>query len=241
MLEIVGVPVLSDNYVWLAHDRDSGETAVIDPAVAEPVLAAAAARGWRIGQILNTHWHPDHVGGNAGIVAATGAIVTGPRAEAERIPHLSHAVGEGDSVGIGTMRARVLDVPAHTAGHIAYAFEDARVLFPGDTLFAMGCGRLFEGTAEQMFRALNKFLSLAPETQVFCAHEYTQSNARFAVTVEPDNAALAARVAEVDARRAQGLPTVPFTLAAEAATNPFVRARTAEELAARRAAKDAFR
>jgi hydroxyacylglutathione hydrolase len=239
MLEIVRIPVLSDNYVWLAHDPATGATAVVDPAVAEPVLAAAAARGWQIGQILNTHWHPDHVGGNAEIVAATGAAVTGPAGEQARIPHISRAVGEGDAVTIGSVAGSVIDCPAHTAGHIAYAFPGA--LFPGDTLFAMGCGRLFEGTAAQMHGALGKFMALPTDTRVYCAHEYTLSNARFAVTVEPDNAALAARAAAVAAARDRGEATVPFTLADEAATNPFVRAGSVEELARRRAAKDSFR
>jgi hydroxyacylglutathione hydrolase len=241
MLEIVQVPVLSDNYVYLAHDAGSGETAVIDPAVAEPVLAAAAARGWTITQILNTHWHPDHVGGNLAIVAATGAKVTGPMAEAARIPGIDRAVGEGDSVAIGGASGRVIGVAAHTAGHIAYAFEADSVLFPGDTLFAMGCGRLFEGTPDDMFAALGKLMALPDSTQVYCAHEYTQSNARFAVTVEPHNAALAARVVAVAARRAEALPTVPFSIGDERATNPFVRARSAAELGERRAAKDSFR
>ena len=239
MLEIVRIPVLSDNYVWLAHDPATGATAAIDPAVAEPVLAAAAARGWRISQILNTHWHPDHVGGNAAIVAATGALVTGPAAEQACIPHISRAVAEGDAVAIGGVSGTVMDCPAHTAGHIAFAFPGA--LFCGDTLFAMGCGRLFEGTAAQMHAALGKFMALPADTQVYCAHEYTLSNARFAVTVEPDNQALAARAAAVAAARERGEATVPFTLADEAATNPFVRAGSVDELARRRAAKDSFR
>jgi hydroxyacylglutathione hydrolase len=238
-LEVVQVPVLNDNYVYLAHSGD--ETAVIDPAVAEPVLAAAAARGWTITQILNTHWHPDHVGGNAAIVAATGATVTGPRGEAERIPHIGRAVAEGDMVSVGGAAARVFDVGAHTAGHIAYVFDADGVLFPGDTLFALGCGRLFEGTPAQMHAALAKLMALPDATMVYCAHEYTQSNARFAVTVEPGNAALAARVTEIDLARAQDLPTVPFSIGAERATNPFVRAGSVAELATRRAAKDVFR
>ncbi|GGE08336.1 hydroxyacylglutathione hydrolase [Polymorphobacter glacialis] len=238
-IEVVQVAVLSDNYVYLVHSGD--ETAVIDPAVAEPVLAAAAARGWMITQILNTHWHPDHVGGNAAIVAATGAKVTGPKDEAAKIPHIERAVAEGDTVSVGGAMARVFDVGAHTAGHIAYSFDDDGVLFPGDTLFAMGCGRLFEGTPAQMHAALSKLMALPDATMVYCAHEYTQGNARFAVTVEPDNVALAARMADVDARRARGLPTVPFSIGEERATNPFVRAGSVAELAERRAAKDSFR
>ncbi len=238
-IEIVRVPVLSDNYVWLVHEATSCETLVIDPAVAEPVLAAAEARGWKITQIWNTHWHPDHVGGNAEIKTATGCIITGPAAEAERISTLDVQVRGGEVVQLGDVRAMVLDVPAHTSGHIAYHFETEQVAFVGDTLFAMGCGRLFEGTAAQMYDNMRKLEALGDDTAIYCAHEYTLSNARFAVTVEPDNAALQQRVSDVVAARERGEATVPTTIALERATNPFMRASSVEELAARRAAKDA--
>ncbi|MFN3619460.1 hydroxyacylglutathione hydrolase [Sphingorhabdus sp.] len=239
MLEIVRVPVLSDNYVWLVHEAQSGETLVVDPAVAAPVLAAAEARGWTITQIWNTHWHPDHVGGNAEIKAATGCVITGPIGEAERIPTLDAHVRGGDIVHLGKLFATVIDVPAHTAGHIAYHFESEHAAFVGDTLFAMGCGRLFEGTAAQMFDNMRKLEALGDDTVIYCAHEYTLSNARFAVTVEPKNADLTARMVDVIALRERGEATVPTTIALERATNPFMRATSVEELAARRAAKDA--
>jgi hydroxyacylglutathione hydrolase len=239
MLEVVRIPVLSDNYVWLLHDDASGETVAVDPAVAEPVLAAATARGWRIGQIWNTHWHGDHVGGNAAIKAATGCIITGPAAEADRIGTLDRTVGEGDHVRIGDHVAIVMAVPAHTAGHIAYHLADDRLAFVGDTLFAMGCGRLFEGTAAQMFANMQRLATMPDDTRVYCAHEYTLSNGRFALTVEPDNDALAARVAAVEAARARGEATVPTSIGEERATNIFMRARDVAELAERRAAKDA--
>lgn len=237
-LEIVRVPVLSDNYVWLVHDPESGETLVVDPAVAQPVLDAAAARRWRITQIWNTHWHGDHIGGNAGIVAATGAKVTAPAAELAKIPDVDRPVREGDVVRLGTHEAVVLEVPAHTAGHIAYHFAADGVVFVGDTLFAMGCGRLFEGTAAQMFANMSRLAALPEATRVYCAHEYTLSNGRFAIRVEPDNAALAARLAAVEAMRARGEATVPTTIALERATNVFMRAGTVEELARRRTLKD---
>lgn len=240
-LEIVRIPVLADNYVWLVHEPEADETVVVDPAVAQPVLDAAAARGWRIGQIWNTHWHPDHVGGNAEIKAATGAIVTGPAAEAARIPALDRTVSEGDRVQVGTVAALVIEVPAHTAGHIAYHLPAEQVLFIGDTLFAMGCGRLFEGTAAQMFANMQRLAALPDETRVYCAHEYTLANGRFAAFAEPDNAAIAARLAAVEAARAAGEATVPTSIGLERATNPFMRARDAVQLAERRAAKDAFR
>lgn len=238
-LEIVRIPVLSDNYVWLVHEPESGETMVVDPSVAEPVLDEAQARGWTITQIWNTHWHPDHTGGNAAIKEATGCTITGPAAEAERIPTLDRKVAEGDSVSLGKVKAQVLDVPAHTAGHIAFHFPTEQVAFVGDTLFAMGCGRLFEGTAEQMYSNMRKLEALGDETRIYCAHEYTQSNGRFALTVEPDNSALVSRMEKVNAMREAGEPTVPTTIALERATNPFMRAASVAELAARRAAKDA--
>ena len=240
-LEIVRIPALSDNYIWLVHDPVSDQTMVVDPAEAPPVLAEADQRGWRIGQIWNTHWHPDHTGGNAAIKAATGALVIGPSAEAERIPTLDIAVHEGDVVRLGNHVATVLETPGHTAGHIVFHLAGDAVVFTGDTLFAMGCGRLFEGDAEQMFANMQRLAALPPETIVYCAHEYTQANGRFARVAEPDNRDVADRMALVDAARERGEATVPTTIAEERATNPFLRADSADELAARRAAKDAFR
>jgi hydroxyacylglutathione hydrolase len=236
-LEIVRVPVLSDNYAWLVHDPVSGETVAVDPGEAAPVQAAAAARGWTIDQVWTTHWHPDHTGGNAAIRAA-GARITGPAAEAAKIPTLDVTVGEGDVVRIGSEVARVMHVPGHTAGHIAFYLADAGVIFTGDTLFAMGCGRLFEGTAAQMFTNMQRYAELPDATQVYCGHEYTQSNGRFALAIEPDNAALVARMEQVDAARAAGEATVPTTIGLERATNPFLRARDAEELGRLREQKD---
>ena len=241
MLDIVRIPVLSDNYVWLVREAATGAVMVVDPAVAEPVLAEADKRGWAITHIWNTHWHPDHTGGNAAIKAATGCTITGPAAEAERIPTLDVRVEGGDVVTFGELEAQVIDVPAHTAGHIAFHFARERVIFVGDTLFAMGCGRLFEGTAAQMFQNMQTLASLPEDTQVYCAHEYTQSNGRYALSAEPGNAALIARMKQVDADRAAGLATVPTTIGLERATNPFMRAATVEQLAERRAAKDNFR
>jgi hydroxyacylglutathione hydrolase len=238
-LEIVRIPVLSDNYVWLVHEPDSGETMVVDPAIAPPVLAKAEELGWTITQIWNTHWHPDHTGGNAEIREATGCTITGPAAEFARIPTLEVQVRGGDVVKLGDVEARVIDVPAHTAGHIAYHFAADKAAFVGDTLFAMGCGRLFEGTADQMYANMRKLEALGDDTAVYCAHEYTLGNGRFALTVEPENTALVERVAKVTAMRESGEATVPTSIALERATNPFMRAASVEELAARRSAKDA--
>lgn len=238
-IEVVRIPVLSDNYVWLVRESESGEVMVVDPAVASPVLAKAEELGWKITQIWNTHWHPDHTGGNAEIKAAAGCLITGPAAEYARIPTLDCQVKGGDTVMLGSASATVIDVPAHTAGHIAFHFAEDNAAFVGDTLFAMGCGRLFEGTADQMYSNMRKLEALGDDTAIYCAHEYTLSNGRFALTVEPDNAALVERMAKVTAMRERGEPTVPTTIALERATNPFMRAGSVEELAIRRAAKDA--
>lgn len=241
MIEVVCIPARQDNYIWMAHDAASGGTVVIDPADAAPVLAEADKRGWKIGQIWNTHWHGDHIGGNAEIKVATGCVITGPAAEAAKIPTLDQQVREGDRVRIGAFEAEVMEVPAHTAGHIAYYLPDAGIAFVGDTLFAMGCGRLFEGTPAQMFTNMQRLAALPPQTIVYCAHEYTQSNGRYALHVEPDNPALIERMRDVDAMRARGEPTVPTTIALERATNPFMRAGSVAELAARRAEKDDYK
>ena len=238
-MEIVPVPAFADNYLWLVHDSESGDTAVVDPGDAAPVLAEARRRGWTISQVWNTHWHPDHTGGNLAIKEATGARISGPAAE--NIAGRDVALSEGDEVKLGKHVGRVIAVPGHTLGHIALIFEKERVAFVGDTLFAMGCGRLFEGTPEQMFRSLGRLAQLPEDTRLYCAHEYTLSNARFAAEAEPDNRAVAERLAAVEALRDAGEITVPTTVGQERETNPFVRSCDVEEFARRRAAKDSFR
>jgi hydroxyacylglutathione hydrolase len=223
-LVIRQILVLKDNYVYLLHDPETKATAAVDPSVAPPVLDALQREGWRLTHILNTHHHNDHTGGNNELKAATGCTIVGPRADRERIPGIDVALGEGETYKLGSDEARVYDVPGHTRGHIAYWFKDSRALFCGDTLFLMGCGRLFEGTPEQMWRSLSKLKALPPETRVYCGHEYTQANARFALTVEPDNRALIARGERVNALRAAGQSTIPGNLGEELATNPFLRA-----------------
>jgi len=240
MLEVVAVPVLTDNYVWLIHNGETGETAAVDPSVADPVLEAVAAKGWSLTQVLNTHWHPDHTGGNQGIKSATGSPITAP-AEARKVSEVDRVAAEGDRVTVAGAEAVIWDIPAHTAGHIAYYFEDEGMIFVGDTMFAMGCGRLFEGTAEQMYSNMQRIAALPKDVRIYCGHEYTLANARFAEHSDPDNAAVQERLAKVKALRDEGKITLPTTVAEERETNPFVRATNSEDFARLRSAKDSFR
>ncbi|MCY1126115.1 hydroxyacylglutathione hydrolase [Frigidibacter sp. RF13] len=223
-LEIVTIPCLTDNYAYLAHDAATGTTAVIDVPEATPILNALAARGWKASHILITHHHDDHIAGVEALAAATGARVIGAAADAHRLPPLDEAVSEGDTVLLGMGMGHVIEVPGHTVGHIAFHFPDSAVVFTADSLMSCGCGRLFEGTPDQMWDSLSKLAALPEGTLVCSGHEYTQSNIRFALSVDPDNAALLDRAARVAALRARGEATVPVTLAEERATNPFLRA-----------------
>ena len=239
VMDVVAVPAFSDNYIWLVHDQASGETAVVDPGDAAPVLAEAERRGWTIGQVWNTHWHPDHTGGNLAVKEATGATISGTAAE--NIPGRDVALSEGSEVRLGEHIGRVIEVPGHTLGHVAIVFDDERIAFVGDTLFAMGCGRLFEGTPQQMYFSLSRLAELSEDTALYPAHEYTLSNARFAAHASPQNQAIADRLAQVTAMRDAGQITLPTTVAQERATNPFVLATDWEHFAQLRAAKDSFR
>jgi hydroxyacylglutathione hydrolase len=239
--DIVAVPAFADNYLWLVHDAESDETAVVDPGDPAPVLAEADERGWRITKILNTHWHPDHTGGNLAIKEATGATIIGPAGENGRVPGLDVALREGDRISLGFHEAEIWEVPGHTLGHIAYIFRDDTVAFVGDTLFAMGCGRLFEGTPAQMYGSLSRLAELPGETKLYCAHEYTLANARFAAHAFPTNGAIGVRLANVEAARAAGERTVPTTVTEERITNPFLLARDVDQFARLRREKDGFR
>ena len=223
-IEVHQFPCLDDNYGFLVHDSASGETACIDTPDADEYLKQAATKGWTITQIWNTHWHPDHAGGNAAIKAATGCSVTAPAVDAAKITGVDRTVDQGDAVTLGNATARVINVGGHTLGHIAYHLPEAGIAFVGDALFALGCGRMFEGTAPQFWASLSRLKALPAATTLYCAHEYTASNARFAVHADPDNAALSAYARDITAKRAAGEPTVPFRLDRELATNPFLRA-----------------
>lgn len=228
MIEIFQIPLLKDNYSVIVRDATAGWTMVVDPAVAAPVEDALEERGWHLTHILNTHWHGDHVGGNLELKARYGAEVFGACAAGEPIPGLDRDVWNQSAIMLGGTRVEVLKVSGHTPHHVAYWFPQEKILFAGDTLFGLGCGRLLGGTAEALWDSLDRIRKLPPETKVYCAHEYTESNARFAASVEPQNEVLAIRREEIAKRREAGLATVPFTLEGELAANPFLRPESPE-------------
>lgn len=236
MTQIITIPCLNDNYAFLLHNN--GTTALIDAPEAAPVLAALKERGWRLDMVLLTHHHWDHIDGLPDLLAATSPKIFGAAKDVHRLPKLDVALNEGDEFTVGGLTGRVIDVSGHTVNHIAFAFEGA--VFTGDSLFAFGCGRVFEGTMPMMHESLQKLAALPPDTMVYSGHEYTLANAKFSQTIEPENAALQARVKDVVRMRDAGIPTVPSLLSLELATNPFLRAQSAESFARIRTAKDNF-
>jgi hydroxyacylglutathione hydrolase len=231
-IEIVTIPCLTDNYAFLLHNSETGKTALIDIPEAAPILAALAARQWTLSDIIITHHHDDHIQGIAAILAVHKARVIGAKADAHRLPPLDLQITEGEVVNIVGADMHIIDVPGHTVGHLAFYFPALKAVFTADSLMAMGCGRLFEGTPAQMWDSLSKIAALPSDTIVYSGHEYTTSNARFAMTIEPNNPDLIQRVADIATARAAGIPTVPSALALELATNPFLRAHLPEVKAA---------
>jgi hydroxyacylglutathione hydrolase len=240
MITAQPIPILSDNYAWLLRDTATGATAVADPAEPGPVAAAIEAQGGRLDLILLTHHHADHVAGTDAIRARFGAKVVGAASDRHRLPTLDQAVADGDRVVLGDSSAVVIDTPGHTRGHIAFYFDAGHVLVCGDTLFSLGCGRLLEGTAAEMFTSLARLAALPADTLVCCGHEYTESNARFALHADPANPDLAAFADRVRRIRAEGRPSLPSRMGDELKANPFLRARDVASLADLRARKDKF-
>lgn len=222
-LDVHMFPCLEDNYGYLVHDKDSGFTACVDTPEVEPILRALDDKGWQLTHILNTHHHFDHAGGNLELKEKTDCIIIGANKDADRIPGIDIQMGDGDTYLFGKHEMTILETPGHTSGHVSYYFADSGIAFVGDTLFALGCGRLFEGTPEMMWESLQKLLALPEETLIYCAHEYTAANADFAITVEPDNGDLRTRKSEIEKLRARNKPTIPTTIGLEKRTNPFLR------------------
>lgn len=237
-LEIELLPILGDNYCYLLREPETGVSAVVDPGTDAPVAARLQELGRGLDWILITHHHADHTGGNLGLKERFGCKIAGPAAEAGKVPGIDVQLADGDPFALGAETASVIATPGHTRGHISYHFPASRALFCGDTLFALGCGRLFEGDAPMMFKSLAKLMALDDATRVYCGHEYTASNARFALSVDAKNSDLQARAREIDAVRGRGEPTIPSTIGLERATNPFVRAKSADAFGRLRALKD---
>ena len=223
-LDIRLIPCLSDNYAVLFRVSESGAVVLVDAPEAAPIEAVLESEGWRLTDILVTHKHDDHIAGIPALVEKYHPQVIAPAAEASKIPNVTRTVKEGDRFEVGGLAAQVFETPGHTAGHVSFFLPGEKLLFSGDTLFALGCGRLFEGTPAQMWRSLEKLRALPDDTQVYCGHEYTLSNARFARGIDPDNAALKERAEGIEAARQAGRPTIPFALGLDKATNPFLRA-----------------
>lgn len=225
-MQVIQIPCLEDNYGYLLHEERSGVTIAIDSPDADAILNALNSHGWSLTHLLNTHHHWDHTGGNTRLKAATGCQIIGPEGEADRIPEIDRTVSDGEVLDIGNQRVEVIETPGHTLGHVVYYFPQIGAAFVGDTLFSMGCGRLFEGTARQMWHSLQKIMAWPDDTQLYCAHEYTQANARFAMRIEPENPDLIRYAREVDEKRERGESTIPTNLGLECKINPFLRANT---------------
>lgn len=241
MLMVHQLPAFEDNYIHVLIDDVAGAGVVIDPGEAAPVLKAAAANAWPLQQVWATHHHADHIGGAAELKAKLGLRFLGAASDAHRLEGLDQGLKDGELAHVGNHEAKVIAVPGHTSGHLAYWFMQEGLLFCGDTLFAMGCGRLFEGGYEQMWESLCKLAALPKETLVYCAHEYTLANGRFALSLDPENEALRLRVQQAKAMREDGMSTVPYRLELDLDTNPFLRAGSAAKFAEVRKQKDAYR
>lgn len=239
-IHFIDVQNALQNYIWILEDTETQEVVAVDPTEAELVTQFCQNHQLNLKQIWLTHWHKDHIGGVADLTAAQNITVYGPRDELSKIPGITHPLQHNDHLKFNDLKVEIIATPGHTLGHIVYFIEELEAVFCGDTLFAMGCGRLFEGTAEQMYHSLSRLAALPTQTKVYCTHEYTLSNAEFALTVEPHNHALSERAEEVRELRKQGSITLPSTIELELATNPFLRAESAEDFAHLRALKDNF-